>query len=201
MPHAVMDGQAFQGTGHTARSLLFELIRQLSGSNNGHLQLALGWLKKRGWHSADVVQRAKGELLERELIVQTRQGGLNYGPSLYAVTWLPISNFVGLDMSQQTFRQGAWALADKLPFASKHNGSSVSRSSAVPFDGVVRAVPVPADGANSVPSGTSAVPSHGNNVFSHTRGAVSDGVVVARERSRKLPVEGKAGRSGKRATP
>jgi hypothetical protein len=113
MPHSVMDSYAFQGAGHPARSLLYELIRQLSGRNNGHLQLASPWLKRRGWNSADVVQRAKAELLIRQLAIKTRLGGLNAGPDLWAVTWLPISNYTGLtEVSALTYHPGRVALSE-----------------------------------------------------------------------------------------
>jgi len=72
--HAVLDSAALMGASYTARSLLLELMRQHTGSNNGHLHLAQGWLRKRGWNSGDTIQRAKVELLKRGLIVQTQQG-------------------------------------------------------------------------------------------------------------------------------
>ncbi len=192
MPHGVMDGNAFQGAGHPARSLLYELIRQLSGRNNGHLQLASPWLKKRGWNSADVVQRAKGKLLERGLIVLTRQGGLNSGPCLYGVTWLHISNFVGLDLPPQSYHPGQWQLMDRLPVREKRELSSVSRSGAVPSNGAADLLAVPSHGAKTALSGAPAVPSRGNNVSTNTLPAKT---VLARRR----PVVGVEGRSGKRA--
>ena len=195
LPHGVMDGMAFQGAGHPARSLLYELIRQLSGRNNGHLQLAAGWLKKRGWYSADVVQRAKGELLERGLIVLTRQGGLNFGPCLYAVTWLHISNFVGLDLSPQTYHPGQWGFLDKLPVIEKRGLSSASRSGAVPPNGTAALLTVPSHGAKTALSSAQAVPPDGNNVFTNTPPVAA---VLARGLARRRAVVGAAGRSGKR---
>ncbi len=190
MPHGVMDSNAFQGAGHPARSLLYELIRQLSGRNNGHLQLTSPWLKKRGWNSADVVQRAKGELLDRGLIVLTRQGGLNSGPCQYGVTWLHISNFVGLDLSPQSYHPGQWRLMDRSPLLEKRELSSASRSGAVPSNGAAALLAVPLDGAKTALSGAQAVPSHGNNVSTNTLPAMA---VLARRR----PVVGVVGRSGK----
>jgi hypothetical protein len=199
VPHGVMDSNAFQGAGHPARSLLYELIRQLSGRNNGHLQLASPWLKKRGWNSADVVQRAKGELLERGLIVLTRQGGLNSGPCLYGVTWLQISNFVGLDLSPQSYHPGQWRLMDKLPPIEKRGLSSASRSGAVPPNGAAALLAVPSGGAKTALSGAQAVPSHGNNVSTNTPPEAAAVAVVARRLTRRRPIVGAAGRSGKRA--
>jgi len=197
VPHAVMDSNAFQSASHPARSLLYELIRQLTGRNNGHLQLASPWLRKRGWNSADVVQRAKVELIERGLIVLTRQGGLNSGPCLYGVTWLHISNFVGLDLSPQNYYPGQWRLMDKSPLIEKRRLSSASRSGAVPPHGAAALLAVPSHGANMPPSSAQAVPSNGNNVCTNTPPAAA---ALAPQPARRRPIVGAAGRSGKRAT-
>src|SRR4051812_23347854 len=84
LPHAVLDSVAFMGASHTAKALIYELARQHAGLNNGHFQLANSYLKKRGWTSNDVIQRAKKELVERQLIVKTKMGGLNAGADLWA---------------------------------------------------------------------------------------------------------------------
>jgi hypothetical protein len=174
MPHSVMDSYAFQGAGHPARSLLYELIRQLSGRNNGHLQLASPWLKRRGWNSADVVQRAKAELLIRQLAIKTRLGGLNAGPDLWAVTWLPISNYTGLtEVSALTYHPGAWHFLNPPIPVPKRDGRSVSRSSAAPSPGMADALTVPYHGAKTALSNAQAVPSHGNNVITNTPSATS----------------------------
>ena len=57
--------------------------------------------------------------MERNLLIQTRQGGLNIGASRYAVTWLVISNFVGLDIQAKTYHPGAWAFMNELPMGKK----------------------------------------------------------------------------------
>ncbi|HAN55337.1 MAG TPA: hypothetical protein DCQ77_03665 [Betaproteobacteria bacterium] len=107
IPHAVLDSVAFTGASYPAKALLLELVRQLNGRNNGHLQLTSKWLKTRGWKSDDVIHRAKDEMLERQLIMQTRQGGLNHGASQYLVTWLTVSSFVGLDITAKDCHPGA----------------------------------------------------------------------------------------------
>lgn len=120
IPLAVLDSTAFKGASHPAKALLFELIRQHSGKNNGHLQLSFAWLQARGWKSRDVIQNAKAELIERELIIQTRQGGLNIGASQFAVTWLAITNFVGLEIEAKTYHPGAWGFMDNAPMPKPH---------------------------------------------------------------------------------
>lgn len=114
IPHCVMDSLAFTGATAGAKALLFPLIRQHNGKNNGHLHLAPNWLKKKGFTSSSNY-KAKDELIERGLIVQTKWGGLGIGASLFAVTWLPISNFVGLDIEDAGYQRGAWARCQLPP--------------------------------------------------------------------------------------
>jgi hypothetical protein len=115
IPHSVLDSKAFTGASLKAKGLLFELLRQLNGHNNGHLQLTTSWLKKRDWNSSDTIQTAKNELVDRGLIMQTRQGGRNLYCSWYAVTWLAISDFTGLDIQQKDYHPGKWQFMDNPP--------------------------------------------------------------------------------------
>ena len=150
IPHAVLDGAAFKGASHPAKALLHDLIRQHSGNNNGHLHLSFSWLEGRCWKSRDVIHRARAELIERGLLLQTRQGGLNIGASRYALTWLSITNFVGLDIQGKGYHPGAWSLLDKLPTIKNANavppngkGNTASRYSTVPPAGTATSPTVP----------------------------------------------------------
>lgn len=215
IPHALLDSAAFMGASHRARSLILDLMRQHDGKNNGHLHLAIGWLKDRGWASADGVQKAKQEALERGLIVKTRQGGLNIGPDRYAMTWLPITNFVGLDITQKDYHPGAYLLMDKLPTSKgdqqpapvrraarrtvKRDDRSALRNSTVPPDGIAKALTVPPDGTKTALYGTSTIPPDGNNVCIPIPPAA---VVVAAAGSRGglKRIVGQAGKSGRPKT-
>ena len=151
IPHAVLDSVAFKGASYPAKALIFELMRQHDGKNNGHLHLSFSWLAGRCWKSRDVIQRARAELLKRNLVIQTRQGGLNMGASRYAITWLAISNFVGLDIQAKSYHPGAWAFMNELPMGKKitnahppdGKGSPVKQYSASPPAGTVVSVTVP----------------------------------------------------------
>ena len=115
LPYAVMDSPAYTGASVAAKALLNELIRQHNGANNGRLHLAHAWLAGRGWPSKSTVDKARAELLERGLVVQTRQGGMGIGATWFALTWLIISNFTGLDIGPKCYPQGAWKLCQLLP--------------------------------------------------------------------------------------
>lgn len=184
LPHAVLDSVAFMGASHVARSLLCDLMRQHNGGNNGALHTAVGWLRKRGWASTGQIQKAKAELIERGLIVRTKAGGLNAGPDLYALTWLPVSNFAGLDLKPAQYHQGAWSLLNPLPqigskgaaqaatvtsrtagkqIVKKRERCSDIQNGAVPACGIATLSTVPAHGTKTANSEESTVPAPGNN--------------------------------------
>ncbi len=114
-PHSVFDSISFAGASDKAKALLLALVRQLNGANNGHLQLTTKWLKKAGYTCPSNNIKARKELIERGLIVQTKFGGLNMGADLFAVTWLPISNTIDLDITMNGFNQGAYQLCTLPP--------------------------------------------------------------------------------------
>lgn len=180
IPHSVMDSTAFAGASYPARSLLFELIRQHTGRNNGHFQLSWGWLRRRGWKSADVVQRAKEDLITRQLAIKTRLGGLNAGPDLWAVTWLPISDYTGLtEVSAMTYHPGAWHFLNPAlaiprnpafypPDLEKRDERTASRNSADPSNGLAPSITAPSNGTKTVLSEAVTAPSNGNNEVTST---------------------------------
>lgn len=151
------------------KSLLYALMRQIDGRNNGRLQLTNKWLAEHGWQSNSSNAKAIKELTERELIVTTRFGGLNAGCNWYAVTWLSISNFVGLDVSAQTYRQGAWADC-KLPPTERRKPPqtrekpSVHRNSAIPASRTERQSAIPTTETKTAILTFPASPVYGNNV-------------------------------------
>ena len=115
IPWIVLDSVAFMGASDKAKSLLYALMRQHNGSNNGRLHLAKAWLYKHGWTCDESNRKARNELIERGLIIQTKQGGLNLGANLFALTWFDISNYVELDISARTYRKGAYTLCNLKP--------------------------------------------------------------------------------------
>lgn len=91
LPHDVMDHPDFLSLKPRAYKLLLDLGRQYNGFNNGDLCAAFSIMKKRGWRSNDQLHKAKKELLDKELIILTKQGGKRKNmPCLYALAWLNI---------------------------------------------------------------------------------------------------------------
>jgi hypothetical protein len=117
IPWSVMDSVSFKGATDKAKSLLFALMRQHNGSNNGQLHLAKKWLYNQGWTCDEGNRKACHELIERGLITQTKWGGLNMGANLFALTWYPITNYVGLDITAASYVKGAYSLCSLPPTA------------------------------------------------------------------------------------
>jgi len=185
LPWAVLDSKAFQDAGYASRCLLMELTRQLNGSNNGHLQLTRSWLAPRGWTSDQTIQASKTELQKLGFIQQTRQGGKGIGPSRFAVTWLPVSNFQGLEIGPQDFRRSAF-IRQPLVSPPKENHRSSFRSDSAPASGVSPPSVTPPTGTKTAPFVNLSAPEFGNNVIHHVPTGKSGGRVVV----------GRKGRSG-----
>ncbi len=192
----MLDSRAFIGASDRAKSLLFALLRQTNVSNNGRLQLTDRWLAEHGWLSAGLNAKARQELLERGLIVQTRSGGLNAGCNWFALTWLQITNFAGLDVSANTYHKGAWncctlpATARRKP-PEKQITHSDYRSSTTPTTGAVEAPTTPTTGAKTALFSDLTTPATGNNVLHHYPPA---------QQGKDKRIVGKTGRSGKQAS-
>ncbi len=86
-------------------------MHQHTGANNGRLHLSRTWLAPRGWSRPATVNKLRDELLSLRLILQTRHGGLNNGAHWFALTWLQVTNFVELDITQRDYYPGLYLLA------------------------------------------------------------------------------------------
>lgn len=101
IPHSVMESESYCLSSGNALKLLLELVKQCNGRNNGNLSAAFSVLKSRGWRSKKTLSRCLKELMERGLIVKTREGWFsNPGGrcALYALTWLPINECEGKEL-------------------------------------------------------------------------------------------------------
>jgi len=137
IPWVVMDSDSFKGASDKAKALLFALMRQHDGFNNGHLHLAKQWLYNQGWTCHENNSKARNELIDRGLVVQTKWGGLNMGPDLFALTWHDISNYIGLDITSKGYAKGAYHLCNLPPTARRKPPTKKStlpdnRTSSVP---------------------------------------------------------------------
>lgn len=107
---SVLDSQALADLSPHASKLLFELIRQYKGDNNGDLTLAWGIVSKRGWRSRTTLWRCKQELVEAGFVYVTRKGHFPSTAELLALTWFPLDVSPKFDQEALTcFKPKAYA--------------------------------------------------------------------------------------------
>lgn len=160
LPWSVMDCPAYAALSHPARSLLLELARQYVRDNNGRLVASRAYLALRGWTSADVIQRAKGELLAAGFIHETVKGRRPNRASWYALTWFGLDRHADYDPgAAETFLRGAYR-KNAIPCPSH----GTERRPIAPSGGTERAAPVPSHGAMRATFATSPVPSGGHHL-------------------------------------
>lgn len=159
LPWSVLDCPSYARLSHPARSLLFELARQFVRDNNGRLLASAAYLSKRGWKSADVITRAKRELIAAGFIHETVMGHRPNKASWYAVTWRALDKLPGYDAgAAETFRRGAYQNASLIP------SHGVERPVIAPSHGVGIAPPAPSHGAIRPVLRVRSTPSHGNHL-------------------------------------
>ena len=120
LPMSVINSRAYIDASPYARALLLDLYMQYRGDNNGDLSACWKVMRARGWRSETTLTKAKRELIELGLIVETRKGARPNKASLYAVTWCALDDCGGkLDISPAGFPRGAYKLRDPLPTIQK----------------------------------------------------------------------------------
>lgn len=177
LPWSVLDCPAYAGLSHPAKALLFEVARQFVRDNNGRLLLSTAYMKKRGWHSAGVIQRAKLELLEAAFIFETVKGHKPNKASWYAVTWRNLDKLKGYDVdAEKLFQRGAYRFTagkpkrpplkcknpKKIKVLNPPNG--IESTLIAPHNGIATFCVNPPHGAISPTLSRSSIPSHGNHL-------------------------------------
>jgi len=119
LPLSVINGHAYLKASPHARMLLLDLAAQYRGENNGDLSAAWSQMQQRGWRSKETLFKAKTELMDLGLIVETRMGARPNRASLYALTWLALDHCDGkLEVLPKDFPRGAYKLQDPVPMPS-----------------------------------------------------------------------------------
>jgi hypothetical protein len=166
LPVSVLDCPNFEKLSHPARSLLLEVALQFNGDDNGRMLLSTAHLAKRGWRSADVIQRAKRQLLEYDFIFETVKGHRPNKASWYAVTWRKLDRLKGFDPGAEVaFEQGAYKRGVHMPEVKKSSSIplirkdklAIQNAAVIPPDGTKPLAIVPSDGTANHPP----VPPHG----------------------------------------
>ncbi|MCY1292931.1 hypothetical protein [Pseudomonas sp. D(2018)] len=98
IPHVVMDSEDFLAISGAALRVLLGLLRQFRGANNGNLSATIQQSRVWGVKSPSTLVIALQELMDRNLIIRTRDpkycnpGGIC---ALYALSWLAIDECGG----------------------------------------------------------------------------------------------------------
>ncbi len=164
LPWSVMDCAAYARLSHPAKALLFELARQFVRDNNGRMLLSGAYLAKRGWKSADVITRAKRELLAAGFIFETVKGHRPNRASWYAVTWRTLDKLPGYDTGAAlTFERGAYQKSTPLK-KSLTPPYGVESPTTAPPHGVERQPATPSHGAIKATLCHFSTPSNGNHL-------------------------------------
>lgn len=167
VPWAVVDCPAFQALSHPAKALLFEFGRQFVRDNNGRLLASRAYLSKRGWGSADVIQRAKTELITAGFVHETVKGHRPNKAGWYAVTWRALDRIPGYDSgAAETFERGAYRKNTPLIPSGGTGGASIA-----PSGGTERVRPVPSPGTIRPTFAPSPVPSPGHHLETPSTGS------------------------------
>lgn len=164
LPWSVVDCPAYASLSHPARSLLLEFARQFVRDNNGRLLASGAYLAKRGWKSADVITRAKRELLDAGFLFETVKGHRPNKASWYAVTWRTLDRIPGYDTGAALcFEMGAYQKATPSK-KSLTPSDGVGSPIIAPSNGAGRMPPTPSHGAIRTTFDRSPTPSHGNHL-------------------------------------
>lgn len=156
LPHWVMHHAAFREASHRARALLLDVALQYTGSNNGKLVVCEKAMKPLGWNSKDGLTKAKRELVELGLLVETRRGAKPNRAAWYALSWRPLDVKDGLDISVRSYVTLAARKNDPRP---PHGGVEVAEIG--PSHGVRVSPSTPQHGPMRANFDTPSTPPHG----------------------------------------
>ena len=165
LPHVLVDSPAYQGLSHPARSLLIEMARQFKGTNNGQLVCSRAYLARRGWKSADVIQRAKSELIAAGFLYETFKGQRPNKASWYALTWHQLDRDQGYDTGAvEGFVRAAYLPKPVIKIKGLVPPDGTAEPFLVPPDGTGREAIVPPDGTMRGVFEGSSVPPDGHHL-------------------------------------
>jgi hypothetical protein len=149
LPNVVLKSPGYRMLSHPARALLIDIAMQYSGHNNGKLTACAKYLRPLGWKSNDTIVRARRELIDCALLLETRKGARPNKAAWFALTWLDIDQGQGLDIDPGLYRRGAYMRPDRpaTDGASLVPAGGVAKGSIAPARGARASAATPAGGA------------------------------------------------------
>lgn len=178
LPWAVLDCPAYARLSMHARALLLEVARQFVRDNNGRLLLSRAYMATRGWKSADMISKAKRELVAGGFIFETVKGHRPNKASWYAITWRALDKLTGYDTGAALcFERGAYRKDQPLK-KSLIPQHGTDKASIAPSHGTEPAPTVPPHGAMEASFGSCSVPPHGHHLERPSSGVCIGDVAV-----------------------
>ncbi|NML99647.1 hypothetical protein HHL24_17105 [Paraburkholderia sp. RP-4-7] len=171
VPFWVMNHPSFRAASHRSRALLLDVLLQYNGRNNGSLVICDKALKPLGWNSRDGLTKAKRELVELGLLVETRQGAKPNRAAWYALSWRQLDVKDGLDISVRSYVTLA---AQKIEVRPPHGG--LEPASIRPSHGQRVELARPHHGPMRANSDTPPRPPHGQYLEVAIPSAANEGV-------------------------
>jgi hypothetical protein len=142
-----------------------EVARQFVRDNNGRLLLSRAYMDGRGWKSADMLTKAKRELLGAGFIHETVQGHRPNKASWYAVTWHTLDRDPRYDPGAiETFERGSYRKGVPLKNARLSPPHGTGEHFIAPPHGTDKAPPVPPHGPIRGVLSPLPVPPHGHHL-------------------------------------
>jgi len=128
LPHVVLESPGYRLATYPARALLIDIAMQYTGFNNGKLVACAKYLKAKGWNSNATIVRARRDLIDCGLLIETRKGARPNKAAWFALSWLDLDQGQGLDIDPKFYRRGEYMTPDK---AAQQNASIAPAGGAV----------------------------------------------------------------------
>lgn len=103
IPKAIILSEEWHKLPHSSQALVFNLMSQYSGGNNGRLTTAFNVMQRCGWSSKETLARAKKALIECKFIVCTRKGHAPRTAEWFAFTWWELDFHPTMDIERIKF--------------------------------------------------------------------------------------------------
>ncbi|CAN1519118.1 hypothetical protein MCERE10_01811 [Burkholderiaceae bacterium] len=103
IPKEILEGAEYQQLPHSSIVLMFYVMYQFKGKNNGRLTPSLAALEKMGWTSKSTLLRAKKALLETSFVVMTRRGHPPRTCEWWGFTWWKLDWVDSMDIQPRDF--------------------------------------------------------------------------------------------------
>ncbi len=163
LPLVVLNSPGYRLASHPARALLIDIAMQYTGHNNGKLTACAKYLNAKGWRSNDTIVRARRELLECGLLIETRKGARPNKAAWFALAWFDLDPVQGLDIDAKLYRRGDYMTPTK---GTDQNATlapcgGVAKGRIAPAGGARASIAAPSRGAIHATLTPSPIPSRG----------------------------------------